>query len=378
MAWSNQGGNGGGGGPWKPGTPGPWGQGPNRPGGGPSPDLEEFLRRSQERMRRLMPNGSPGLLGVLAAVLLIAVVWLASGFYEIGPNQVGINRVFGAYTGKTEPGLNYNWPFPIGRVDKLPVTDRNSIDIGSSASDDLRRTGFQATAVEVPEDSLMLTGDQDIADVKFRVIWQIDPLHPENYAFKLHNPDDTIRAVAESAMREVIGRFDLQGILTSNRSKVEQNAQELIQATLKNYEAGVLIVATQLLSVGPPAQVIGAYRDVTAAQQDQQRQVNEAEAYRNRVVPEARGAAAGIQQEAQAYREQTVQEAKGQAYRFEQVYEQYRNAPDVTRQRLYIETMENVLSGTDKVILDGKGGVVPYLPLGGLPQAPSALKGASQ
>ena len=329
-------------------------------------------------MRRLLPGGSPGALGFAAAALLVAVIWLASGFYEIGPNEVGINRVFGAYTGKTESGLNYNWPYPIGRVDKLPVTDRNSIDIGSSARDDLRRSGVQATAVEVPEDSLMLTGDQDIADVKFRVIWQIDPVHPENYAFNLRDPDDTIRAVAESAMREVVGRFDLQGILTSDRSKVEQNAQEKIQATLKGYDAGVLIVATQLLSVGPPAQVIGAYRDVTAAQQDKQRQVNEAEAYKNRVVPEARGAAAGIEQEAQAYRAQTVQEAKGQAYRFDQVYDQYKRAPEVTRQRIYLETMENVLSGTDKVILDTKGGVVPYLPLGGLPPAPSAPKGAVQ
>lgn len=369
MSWSNQGG---GGGPWKPGGSGPWGQGSGggRPNGPPSPDLEEFLRRSQERMRRLVPGGSPGLLGLLAAVLLVAVVWLASGFYTVAPNEVGINRVFGAYTGKTESGLNYNWPYPIGSVEKLAVTDRNAIDIGSSARDDLRRaSGFQATAVEVPEDSLMLTGDQDIADVKFRVIWQIDPVHPEDYAFNLREPDETIRAVAESVMREVVGRYNLQGILTSDRSKIEGEAQELIQDVLKGYNAGVLILSTQLLSVGPPAQVIGAYRDVTAAQQDQQRQVNEAEAYKNRVEPEARGAAASIIQDATAYKEQTVQEATGQAYRFDQVYQQYKNAPDVTRQRLYIETMEAILSGTSKTILDTKGGVVPYLPLGGLPAA---------
>ncbi len=370
IAWSNNGGG------WKPGNPGPWGQGPRS--GPSSPDLEEFLRRSQERMRRFMPGGTgPGLLGIAAVVLLIAVVWLASGFYEIAPNEVGINRVFGAYTGKTAPGLNYNWPYPIGRVVKLPVTDRNSIDIGSSARDDLRRSGFQPP-VDPAEDSLMLTGDQDIADVKFRIIWQIDPAHPENFAFNLQNPEDTIRAVAESAMREIVGRYNLQGILTSDRSKIEQDTEELIQGTLKNYNAGVLVLATQLLSVGPPGPVVGAYRDVTAAQQDQQRQVNEAEAYQNRVVPEARGAAAAIEQDANAYREQTVQEAKGQAYRFDQVYEQYRKAPEVTRQRLYIETMENILSGTNKTILDTKGGVVPYLPLGGLPQAPAAAQGTGQ
>ncbi len=373
MPWTNQGGTGGGG-PWKPGNQGPWGQPPGK--GTPTPDLEEFLRRSQERLRRLVPGGDFGALGILLIAVLVGIVWLASGIYTIAPNEVGLNLVFGRYTGKTVSGLNYNWPYPIGEVLKLPVTDRNSIDIGSVSRDDPRRTASAGT--DVPEESLMLTRDENIADVKFRVIWQIDPADPESYAFNVRNPQDIVRAVAESAMREVIGRHDLQGILTSDRSSIEQATHDLTQAVLKTYNAGVLILQTQLLSVGPPQQVIASYRDVTAAQQDKQRQVNDAEAYANRVVPEARGAAASILQQADGYREQTVQEARGQASRFDQIYAQYKNAPAVTRQRIYIETMERVLSGTDKVIVDDKGGVVPYLPLGALAPGAALPRGAIQ
>ena len=374
MPWTNQGG---GGGPWKPSNPGPWGQGSGGQGPGRTPpDLEAFLRRGQERMRRLTPGGDFGMLGFAAIVLLVLVVWLASGFYTIGPNEVGLNQVFGRYTGKTAAGLNYNWPYPIGDVIKLPVTDRNAIDIGSTQRDDRRGTG--TPGIDVPEESLMLTGDENIADVKFRVVWQIDPVHPEDFAFNVRNPEETVKAVAESAMREVIGRSQIQRILTSDRSVTEQSAKELIQGVLTSYKAGVLILQVQLLSVGPPAQVVAAYRDVTAAQQDLQRQRNEAESYANRVVPEARGAAARIIQEAQGYREQTVQEAQGQASRFDQVYAQYKNAPAVTRERIYIETMEKVIGGADKVIVDSKGGVLPYLPLGGLPGPASAPRGAVQ
>ncbi len=371
MPWTNQSGNGGG--PWKPSNPGPWGQGPSNNN---TPDLEEFLRRSQERMRRMVPGGDFGALGLAAIALLVVAAWLLSGFYTIAPNEVGINLVFGKYTGKTMAGLNYNWPYPIGDVQKLQVTDRNAIDIGSSLREDLRRPGVQLGA-DIPEESLMLTGDENIADVKFRVIWQIDPLHPEDYAFNVRNREETIKAVAESAMREEIGRLQILRILTSDRKVIEPAVQEMIQGVLNSYRSGILILQVQLLSVDPPQQVIGSFRDVTAAQQDLQRQSNEAQAYANRVVPEARGGAARIIQEAQGYREQTVQEAQGQASRFSQIEAQYKAAPEVTRQRIYIETMERVLSGTDKVILDNKGGVMPYLPLGGLPSA-TAQKGAAQ
>ena len=372
MPWSNQSD---GGGPWKA-NPGPWGQGP-RPSNTP-PDLEDILRRSQDRLRRMLPSGGlGGPVGLGLIVLAALALWLASGLYTVQPNEVGINTLFGRYTGKTNPGLRYNLPYPIGGVELLPVTDRNAIDIGAVTREDSRRSGLQVS-VDVPEESLMLTGDDNIADVKFRVIWQIDPSQPEAFAFNLRNPQETVKAVAESAMREVIGRSQIQKILTSERKVIEPAVQDLIQKVLNDYKAGVLILQVQLLSVDPPQQVISAFRDVTAAQQDLQRQRNEAESYANRVVPEARGAAARILQEAQGYKEQTVQEAEGQASRFNQVYDQYKNAPEVTRERIYLETMERVLGGSDKTIVDTRGGpgVVPYLPLGGQASSP-APRGAS-
>jgi len=362
MSWSNQGG----GGPWKPGNPGPWGQGPGSGSSGPTPpDLEEFIRRSQTRLRGLLPNGGFGGLAILGGLLVVVLIWLASGFYTVSPNEVGINLMFGRYTGKTAAGLNYNLPYPIGDVVKLAVTDRNAIDIGSVSTSDPRRPGLQ-TSQEVPAESLMLTGDDNIADVKFRVIWQIDPEHPEFYAFNLRRPDETVKAVSESAMREDIGQSQIQNILTSGRKTIEPAVQDLIQKVLNDYRAGILVLQVQLLSVDPPQQVIAAFRDVTAAQQDQQRLSNEAQGYANKVVPEARGAAAAIVQEAEGYKTQTVQEATGQASRFEQIYSQYKNAPDITRERIYIETMESILAGADKTILDARGGngVLPVLPLG--------------
>ena len=214
----------------------------------------------------------------------------------------------------------------------------------------------------------MLTGDENIADVKFRVIWQIDPAKPEDYAFNVANPPATVKAVAESAMREIVGQSQIQKILTADRKLIEPASQALMQKVLDDYHSGVLVLQVLLLSVDPPQQVIAAFRDVTAAQQDLQRLGNEAEAYANRVVPEARGASARILQEAEAYREQIVAEARGQASRFDQIYAQYKNAPAITRQRLYIETMERVLGGAEKVILDDPsarrgGGVTPFVPL---------------
>jgi membrane protease subunit HflK len=307
--------------------------------------------------------------------LVGTIVWLVSGFYTVGPNEVGLNRIFGRYTGKTAPGLNYNLPFPIGSVEKLSVTDRNTTNIGFGLRQDMRTSG--QSSLDLPEESLMLTGDENIADVKFVVIWQIDPVRPEDYAFKISNQRETVKAVAESAMREVIGRGQIQRILTADRPKIEADVQELMQGVLNGYKAGILVLQVQLQSVDPPEQVIAAFKDVTAAQQDQNRLRNEAEAYANRVVPEANGKAAAIVQEAEGYKLQTVAQATGQVSRFAQVYAQYKKAPEVTRERLYLETMERVLAGMDKVILDQSGGqgqgVVPYLPLG--PLTPNVSEG---
>jgi modulator of FtsH protease HflK len=382
MPWSNQGG--GGGGPWgKPPNQGPWGQGPSGNGGGQNPpDLEEMLRRSQDRLRQAIPGGGFGGKGLLLALVLAVGGWGLSGFYTVQPNEVGLNTVFGRYVGKTSSGLNYNWPSPIGSVQKLRVTDRNSTSIGFNFRIDAR-TGNQITS-DVNEESLMLTGDENIADVKFVVIWQIDPLKPEDFAYNVRRSEATIKAVAESAMREIVGRSQIQRILTADRKSIEPAVQELMQKVLDDYAAGVKIIQVQLQSVDPPEQVIAAFRDVTAAQQDQDRLRNEAEAYANRVVPEARGAAARILQEAQAYREQTVAEAVGQAARFTKVVEEYRKAPQITRERIYLETMERVFGGMNKVIVDQQGtqNVVPYLPLSGLdaqqPTLPAPQQGQTR
>lgn len=369
MPWSNQGGprnqNDG---PWgKPG--GPWGQGPGGGGGGPSPDLEELLRRSQESLNRLLPSGFGGR-GALIVVLAGLLAWLLSGLYTVGPNEIGLNLVFGKYLGKTQAGLNYNLPAPVGSVIKIAVTDRNVTDVGfhgEISAEPTRRGAERARVAEAPEESLMLTGDENIADIKFRVVWQIDPAKPEDYAFNVANPRSTVKAVAESAMREIVGQSQIQKILTADRKLIEPACQQLMQKVLDEYHSGVMILQVLLLSVDPPQSVIAAFRDVTAAQQDLQRLGNEAEAYANRVVPEARGASARILQEAEAYREQMVAEARGQAARFEQIYDQYKNAPDLTRRRLYIETMERVLGGAEKVILDdaahGGAAVAPFMPL---------------
>jgi membrane protease subunit HflK len=344
--------------------------------------LEELLRRSQDRLKQVVPGGFMGGAGFALVAAAAAAIWLASGIYTVQPNEAGLEMVFGRFTNRTENGLRYNWPAPIGSVIKLRVTDRNSIDIGFRTREDPRRPNNQ-TQSDVPEESLMLTGDENIANVKFRVIWQIDPTKPEEYAFNVRDVRETIKAVSESAMREIVGRTQIQKILTAERKVIEPAAQELTQRVLNDYKAGVQILQVQLLSVDPPDQVIAAFRDVTAAQQDLDRLRNEAEAYANRVVPEARGSAARILQEADAYREQTVAEARGQASRFTQVYEQYRNAPDVTRERMYLETMERVLAGANKIILDqsagqGQGGVVPVLPLGQLLDSSTASGAATQ
>ncbi len=378
MPWGSGGSTGGGSGgktPWKSSNPGPWGPGPTNPR---QPDLGEMLGRLKDRFGgggRPRGGGSgggwgSGGIGGLgapgAAVLVIIglVLWLLSGFYTIGPNQVGLNLVFGKYTGKTSPGLNYNWPFPIGSVDKLNVTDRNAFNVGFVTRPDFSRPNA-TSVIDVPEESLMLTGDENIADVKFVVFWQIDPSHPEYYAFNIADPPDTVKAVAESAMREVVGRSQIQQILTAQRKVIEPAVQALMQKVLNSYSAGVLVLQVQLQSVDPPNEVIASFRDVTAAQQDEARFRNQGEAYANTKVPEARGQAAAIVQKAEGYRTQTVAEANGQASRFDQVYAQYKNAPAVTRERMYLETMEQVLARSQKVVIDDPGGrgVVPYLPL---------------
>jgi modulator of FtsH protease HflK len=363
MPWSNQSG---GGGPWgqrgggSGGGGGPWGAGPQGGGGGGQPpDLEQILRRGQDRLKDFIPGGSMGGRGLLVAVLAAIALWLAFGFYTVRPDQVGINLIFGRYTGKTGEGLRYNLPYPIGNVVKPSVTAVNTVQVGYRTAGPQTRAGR-----DVPEESLMLTGDENIIDIDFDVQWAVNPARAEDFVFNIQNPEGTIKAVAESAMREVIGRRQIQAVLTTEQTSVAQEVLQIMQNTLDAYAAGVTVRLVQLQSAAPPAQVRESFYDVNAAQQDQVRVQNEAETYASRVVPEARGEAARIVQEAEAYRNRVIAEATGQASRFSQVYDEYRRAPEVIRQRIFLETMERVLAGTDKVLIDQSGqGVVPYLPL---------------
>jgi modulator of FtsH protease HflK len=366
MPWSNQGG-----GPWGSGGggKGPWGSGP-QPSGPTPPDLEEFLRRSQDKLRTVLPGnlGGKGLLLILLAAL---VIWGLSGFYRVDTNEYGVVLRFGKYDREAPPGLNYHLPYPIETVLTPKVTVVQSIPIGMRVVEDLRRG---TTMRDVPEESLMLTGDENIVDVDFTVFWRIKPTGVGDYLFNIQQPEGTVKAVAESAMREVIGRSTIQPILTGARQSIENDVHDLMQTTLDNYHAGILITQVQLQKVDPPSQVIDSFRDVQAARADLERAQNEAQTYANKVVPEARGRAAQITQNAEAYREQTVAEAKGSAGRFVKIYDEYKKAPDITRQRMYLETMERLFGGTDKIIMDSgaSGGVVPYLPLDQLTRRPAA------
>jgi membrane protease subunit HflK len=380
MPWSNQGG---GGGPWGGGGKGPWGSGPQPSGGPTPPDLEEMLRRGQDRLRRFLPGGNLGGGGFALLAIAALALWGASGFFRVEPDELGVVLRFGKEVREVQPGLNYHLPYPIETALTPKALRVNKIDIGRQTVENNR--GGLATR-EVPEESLMLTGDENIVDVDFSVFWRVKPTGVGDYLFNIQNPQGTVKAVAESAMREVIGRSDIQPILTGARQTIEVAVQDLMQKTLDHYGAGIVVQQVQLQKVDPPQQVIDAFRDVQAARIDLDRSVNEAQTYANRVIPRARGNVAKIIQAAEAYKQQTVAEATGQTSRFTQIYDQYKKAPDVTRERMYLETMERVLGGASKIIIDSKDGaqgVVPYLPLSALappsqPHPPARASSASQ
>jgi len=380
MPWSNQTGGGGpwkgggnGGGPWGGGggnNNGPWGGGPNRGGNNP-PDLEELLKRTQDRMKTVLPGGGGGGLGVIGVLIVFGVVvigWLATGFYVVDEGEAGVELVLGEVTDQTTPGLNYNWPYPIGEVYKPKVELQRETTVGV---DETVSNAGVVRSRDVPEESLMLTGDENIVDVGFKVLWRIQNTREgiSDYLFNIQDPASTVKAVAESAMREAVGSSNIDSILTENRVAIQNDVVTLMQTTLDSYRAGIEIAEVQMQRVDPPAQVIDAFRDVQAARADQERIQNEAQAYANRVVPEARGEAARVLEAANAYKDQTIAEATGQSQRFTKIYEQYRKAPDVTRERLYLETLEKVLGSNNKIIIDSESsgsGVLPFLPLNDL------------
>ena len=302
-----------------------------------------------------------GPLAVLLAVVAAALIGFFGFTVRVNPDELGIVLRFGAYVRQLPPGLNLRWPYPIERVELPKVTRINRIEIGMRGSSDSRDPS--TTIRDVTEESLMLTGDENIVDVDFVVFWRI--ANAPDYLFNIQNPRGTVKAVAESSMREIVGQSDIEPILTEARAKTEADVRGLMQTMLDSYGAGVQVTQVQLQKVDPPAQVIDAFRDVQAARADQVRLQNEAQAYANRIIPEARGEAERILQDAQGYRDRVIAESQGQGDRFTKVYEQYKLAPGVTRQRIFIETLEKVLGEADKVIIDNKAGpgVIPFLPL---------------
>jgi membrane protease subunit HflK len=374
MPWND---NSGGGGPWGSGggsnnnNNNPWGQGPNRPGGrgpngggGQEPDLEELVARLQAWFGGTFGGGGKGTKGgkggpgggALSAVVAVALIGFAvipgNLYYVVGVDQAGVVLRFGEYSRTAPSGLQFKLPFPVETVLLPSVTVTNSIEVG-----------------QVDAESLMITQDENIVDVDFVVQWRVDVTYPEgvrDYLFNVRDPEGTVKAVAESAMREVVGSSELQPIITTGRAEAARRARDIIQTTLDSYQAGIQILEVQLSESSAPANVIDAFRDVDAARQDATQVELQAQRTANQLVPEARGAAVRLLEQAAGYRERVIAEAEGEADRFNSIYTEYALAPGVTRQRMFLETMERVLGRSELIIIDQGGsgsGAVPYLPL---------------
>jgi len=320
-------------------------------------DVEELLKAKKRKLKPMMPGGPgiPGTVPIIAAIILAATVAVFSFTFRVNPDELGVVTRFGKVTRQEPAGLHFRLPYPIDQVHLPKVTRQNIVEIGVTTR------GLAGGASSVREEGLMLTGDENIVDVTLVVLWRIEDAL--KYLFNIRNPDTTVQEVAESAMREVVGRSDLQPILTVARLRTEQAVQKLMQDVLDRYGAGIRVDRVQLLKSDPPTQVIDAFRDVQAAATDRETLQNQAFAYAGRIVPEGRGEAEAILQRAKGYRQQTVAEATGQAARFVKILDEYTKAPDVTRKRLYLETMERVFGSADKIIIDSNG-VVPFLSLG--------------
>ncbi len=320
------------------------------------PTVEQVLRIGGKWFQRFLDRG-PNSGSAVVAALAALVVWLLSGAFVVQPDEQGIVLRFGAFVRTAPPGINYHLPWPVETALTPSVTRENQIDIGY-------RLATSGVSASVPEESLSLTGDENIVDINFTVYWLIDDAAA--FLFNVQNPaaqpEATIKAVAESAMREVVGKSQIEPILTANRDAIQQDVRTLMQAILVSYGAGVTVTRVQMQKADPPAEVLNSYRDVQAARTDQDRMRNEALAYANKTVPEARGGAARIMQEAEGYKQQAIALSQGEAQRFISIHDQYKLAPAVTRRRIYIDTMQSVFGGVNKVIL-GADGVVPYLPL---------------
>ncbi len=363
---------------WGNGNKGPWGQSTGSSGGGgpkgggrggngkrpepPSHDFDEVIRKSQEALRDIFGGSGNGggnrrviILVLMAGVLL----WLGAGIFRVNPDELGVVMRFGKYHRTVSPGLNYHLPYPVETVLIPSVTSVNKVEVGY-------RSGFNSNNNQgFDKESLMLTGDRNIIDIDFEVQWKIDSAVPQDYLFNVRNPSSIVKPVAESALREVIARNDLAGILTSAQSEIAEDTKELMQDMLDSYKAGIEVIAVNLSRPDVPSPVIDEFQDVKRAEQERETAESVAEGYRNEILPRAKGQAVKMIEDARAYKNRVVAEAEGDAARFLSVYEEYKMAKDVTRKRIYLETMEAIMTDMQKVIIDNKAGsgVLPYLPL---------------
>jgi len=375
MAWNNSGGPSPwgsprpGGGPWgAPQPPSGGGQGGGSGGGGQGggggrgPDIDDMIRQAQDAVRRYLPRGGSGK-GLALIGLVVVGVWAASGFYRVNPDEQGVVMRFGAFNRSAPPGLNYHIPWPVEAVTTPRVTRINRVDVGFIAAVDSGQAGRPVASRDVLGESLMLTGDENIIDIDFAVFWRIRDA--AEFLFNTRNPETTVKSAAESVMREVIGRTPIQPALTEARAQIEQDVRRGLQGIMDQYSAGIEIAQVQLQKVDPPASVVESFRDVQRANADRERTRNEAESYRNDIIPRARGEADRMVQEAQGFRESQVARATGEAQRFTLVLAAYQAAQDVTIRRLYIETMEEVFRRNPKIIVDNRlQGIIPLLNLG--------------
>lgn len=358
MPWNDNKGGG-----WPPGGGGrgPWGQGPQNGGGrGPNmrpPDLEELFKRLRDYLRRWFPNQTPNGVMFGGIGLFALVLWLMTGVYTIQPAEQGVVLRFGAFVDTIGSGLHFRLPYPIEIVLRPNVEAENQLRVGYLREND----DPQAPAIDISAESSMLTGDENVVDLNFDVFWKVSDA--EKFLFAVKDVQSTIKAVAESAMREVVGNNKIETVQTDGRVIVQQDVQKLMQHVLDSYGAGVNITRVAVLKVDPPTQVIDAFRDVQAARADQEKRRNEAQKYQNTIVPQARGDAAKIVQDAEAFKQKSITEAQGEAQRFISILDQYKNSKQVTRERMYLETMQRVLGGTNKIVIENKSGVVQYLPL---------------
>lgn len=343
-------------------------QEPKKPNRKPEKDSDDFFKTASDFFKKIFgendddfpPKKAPkSLIGLI--ILAITILWLAMGFYKVDPDENAAVLYFGKFYKIATPGLNYYIPYPFGEIIKKSVTSVNTEEFGFTSNS--RKSADRNLDAE----SLMLTGDENIVDIEFQVQWQVADI--KDFVFNIAQPNQTIRKSAESAMREIIARTPIANALSDGKEKIEQEAKVLLQEILDYYGAGVRVVLVQLRRVDPPAQVIDAFRDVQTAKADKEKEINQAQAYANDIIPRARGTASQMKEQSEAFAKEVVTNAQGEAGRFLSVYNQYSKAKQVTKKRIYLETMEKIYRDMDKVFIDksaAKSGVMPYFPLNDL------------